>query len=157
MRVSKVLTFCFGLALLGSGYFLGQNDALLSPAEAAAAPAKTKVVYHISDAKGQALAGLRNISNHLDTAPDTEIVVVAHADGIDFLMTDYEDAMNVEPLISTLESRGVKFEVCEITLKRRNIGKDEFMLFMEEDNFVPSGVVRIAELQSKQGFAYLKP
>ena len=49
--------------------------------------------------------------------------------------------------------RGVTFEVCEITLKTRNISKD---VFLQEADFTPSGVVRIAKLQ-KQGFAYIKP
>src|SRR5690625_3932597 len=151
MRGRKIVSVVAGLALLGLGYTFGQNNSWLAPAEAAQAQA-AKVVYHINDSKGQALAALRNISNHLDAAPETEIVVVAHADGIDFLMPDYDDAMNVEPLVAGLESRGVKFEVCEITLQRRGLSKDDFMLFMDESNFVPSGVVRLAELQNQEGF-----
>lgn len=156
MRGRKLVSVAAGLALLGLGYSLGQSDSWVPRAEAAQAQV-ARVVYHINDSKNQAMAALQNINNHLDTAPDTEIVVVAHANGVDFLMSDYADAMNVEPLVSGLESRGVKFEVCEITLKRRGIGKDEFMLFMDESNFVPSGVVRLTELQSRGGFAYLKP
>ena len=48
---------------------------------------------------------------------------------------------------------GGKFEVCEITLKNRGLKKEQFI---EEADFTPSGVVRIAKLQ-KQGFAYIKP
>ena len=40
----------------------------------------TKVVYHIDDAELQGIKGLRNIRNHLDTAPNTTIIVVS-ADG----------------------------------------------------------------------------
>jgi hypothetical protein len=50
-------------------------------------------------------------------------------------------------------ARGVKFEVCEITLKNRNLKKDQFI---QEADFTPSGVVRLAKLQ-KQGFAYIRP
>jgi uncharacterized protein len=46
------------------------------------------------------------------------------------------------------------FEVCEITLKNRNLKRDQFVM---EANFTPSGVVRIAELQAKEKFAYIKP
>jgi len=49
--------------------------------------------------------------------------------------------------------RGVKFEVCEITLKNRELKKDQFI---QEATFTPSGVVRIAKLQG-QGYAYIKP
>ena len=52
----------------------------------AGALAQDKVVYHIDNAETQATKGLRNIRNHLDVAPDTKIIVVTHADGVDFLM-----------------------------------------------------------------------
>jgi uncharacterized protein len=52
-----------------------------------------------------------------------------------------------------LVARGVKFEVCEITLRNRNLKKEQFML---EAEFTPSGVVRLAKLQ-KAGAAYIKP
>ena len=52
-----------------------------------------------------------------------------------------------------LVARGVKFEVCEITLKNRGLKKDQFI---EEAGFTPSGVVRVAKLQ-REGAAYIKP
>jgi len=117
----------------------------------------TNVVYHIDDAQLQGLKGLRNIRNHLDVSPSTKIIVVTHADGVDLLMDGAKDKKNnVEyaPLIGALKSRGVKFEVCEITLKNRNLKKDQFIL---DADFTPSGVVRVADLQYKDGFAYIKP
>lgn len=117
----------------------------------------TKVVYHIDDAETQGLKGLRNIRNHLDTAPNTIIIVVTHANGVDMLMEGSKDKKNnVEyaPLVGALKSRGVKFEVCEITLKNRNLKKDQFTL---DADFTPSGVVRVADLQYIDGFAYIKP
>jgi intracellular sulfur oxidation DsrE/DsrF family protein len=62
------------LALIGSLLICG------------AALAQDKVVYHIDNAEAQATKGLRNIRNHLDVAPETKIIVVTHADGVDFLM-----------------------------------------------------------------------
>jgi hypothetical protein len=117
----------------------------------------TKVVYHIDDAETQGLKGLRNIRNHLDTSPNTIIIVVTHANGVDLLMEGAKDKKNnteYAPLVSALKSRGVKFEVCEITLKNRNLKKDQFIL---DADFTPSGVVRVADLQYKDGFAYIKP
>jgi intracellular sulfur oxidation DsrE/DsrF family protein len=117
----------------------------------------TKVVYHIDDAETQGLKGLRNIRNHLDTSPQTTIIVVTHANGVDMLMEGAKDKKNnVEyaPLVGALKSRGVKFEVCEITLKNRNLKKDQFIM---DADFTPSGVVRVADLQYKDGFAYIKP
>lgn len=116
------------------------------------------VVYHIDDSATQATKGLRNIRNHLDVAPETKIIVVTHANGVDFLMEGAKDDKNANidyaALVSALKSRGVKFEVCEITLKNRNLKKDQFILDAE---FTPSGVVRVAQLQNREGFAYIKP
>ncbi|MDO9285527.1 MAG: DsrE family protein [Aquabacterium sp.] len=117
--------------------------------------AQDKVVYHVNDAKATALATLRNIRNHLDTDPTAQITLVTHADGVDFLMEGAMDR-NGSPYAATvaaLVNRGVKFEVCEITLKNRNLKKEQFI---QEANFTPSGVVRLTKLQL-QGFAYIKP
>jgi len=133
--------------------------AVAAPALAnAAAAGGDKVVYHIDNTANQATKGLRNIRNHLDVAPDTKIVVVTHAEGIDFLMEGAKDAKNPDieyaSLVSALVARGVSFEVCEITLKNRGISKDKFVM---DASFTPSGVVRVARLQQREGFAYLKP
>lgn len=116
-----------------------------------------EVVYHIDDAAHQALKALRNIRNHLDVAPDTKIIVVSHADGVDFLLEGAKDPKSgaeYAPLISGLKANGVTFEVCQITMKRRNLTKDQFVM---ESDFTPSGVVRITELQAREHFAYIKP
>jgi len=120
-----------------------------------AAAAQDKVVYHIDDMSSQALKGLRNIRNHLDTEPTTKITVVTHALGVDFLLEGAKD-VNGSPFagpVSALVARGVTFEICEITLKNRNLKKEQFI---QEANFTPSGVVRLAKLQLA-GQAYIKP
>ncbi|MFD1712554.1 hypothetical protein FVQ98_11285 [Ottowia sp. GY511] len=125
-----------------------------------AAPAKggDKVVYHIDNSDAQATKGLRNIRNHLDVAPDTKIIVVTHADGVKFLMEGAKDAKNRDidyaALVSALKARGVRFEVCEITMRNNNLKKEQFIM---DADFTPSGVARIAQLQSREGYAYIKP
>ncbi len=117
--------------------------------------AQDKVVYHINDAETQALGALRNARNQLDTEPNTKIIFVAHAQGVDFLMEGAKDkngGLYAGP-ISALKARGVEFDVCEITLKNRGLKKEQFI---QEADFTPSGVVRITKLQ-QQGYAYLKP
>ena len=120
--------------------------------------AQDKAVYHIDNAETQATKGLRNVRNHLDVAPKTKIIVVTHANGVDFLMEEAKDKANpnidYSALVSDLKARGVKFEVCEITLKNRNLNKNQFILDAE---FTPSGVARIGQLQSRKKFAYIKP
>jgi len=120
--------------------------------------AQDQVVYHIDNAEAQATKGLRNVRNHLDVAPDTNIIVVTHAEGVDFLMEGARDRKNPDieyaSLVSALKARGVRFEVCEITLRNRNLKKDQFIMDAE---FTPSGVVRIGRLQQRDKFAYIKP
>ena len=117
--------------------------------------AQDKVVYHVNDTASQALATLRNVRNHLDTDPTAQITLVAHAFGVDFLMEGMKDRSEsaFEPLVAALKNRGVKFEVCEITLKNRNLKKEQFI---QEVDFTPSGVVRLTKLQLA-GYAYIKP
>ena len=129
--------------------------ALLATGAYAAGP--TEVVYHIDDAESQGIKGLRNIRNHLDVSPQTKIIVVTHANGVDIMMDGAKDKKNgieYAPLVGALKSRGVRFEVCEITLKNRNLKKDQFIL---DTDFTPSGVVRVADLQFQNHFAYIKP
>ena len=119
------------------------------------AHAQDAVVYHINDTATQALASLRNIRNHLDVDPKAKITVVTHAFGVDFLMEGMKDR-NESPFSATvaaLVNRGVKFEVCEITLQNRNLKREQFI---QEAEFTPSGVVRLAKLQ-QAGAAYIKP
>ena len=129
--------------------------AALLAATAFTAAAQDRVIYHIDDAAVQALKGLRNIRNHLDTDPTAKITVVTHANGVDFLMEGAKDASGgaFAGPVAALVARGVKFEVCEITLKNRSLKKEQFL---QEAEFTPSGVVRIAKLQI-QGAAYIKP
>ena len=118
--------------------------------------AQDKVVYHFDSGIAQATKGLRNIRNHLDIDPKAKIVAVAHAEGVDFLMEGAKTTNNQEfaALVGDLSSRGVKFEICEITLKNRNLRKDQFIL---GPSFTPSGVVRIANLQAREHYSYIKP
>ena len=128
----------------------------LTPAAQAAEP--DKAVYHIDNAPLKATKALRNIRNHLDTVSSTRVVVVTHADGVDFLIEGAKDLanpnVNYGALVSALKSRGVRFEVCEITLRNRNLKRDQFIL---EAEFTPSGVARVTQLQIREGFAYIKP
>ena len=137
----------------------------------AAAEDEVKVVYHadFSDPRrfSAMLTSINNMMNYYENElveADVRIVFVAH--GIRFLTDDplkdtpfSEDAALRERrenlkgrLISQAETRGVKLELCDIT--RTQIGLPESAVY-DSVSLVPSGVVRIAELQH-QGFAYIK-
>jgi intracellular sulfur oxidation DsrE/DsrF family protein len=136
-------------ALLFAGNALGQPSAPdpVGP---------DKVVYHLSDGLEQASLGLQNIRNHLEANPKAEITVVAIATGVDFLMKGAKTARGNEyrSMVEDLDLQGVKFSVCEITLRERGLKKEQFL---PEARFVPSGVAEIARLQARQGYAYLRP
>jgi hypothetical protein len=123
---------------------------------AGAAAAQDKVVYHLNEGLVQASNGLRNIRNHLEVDPKARIVVVAHAQGVDFLMKGAQDK-NGNPynvVVEDLKSQGVEFQVCQITLRNRKLKQEQFI---EEATFVPSGVQQITRLQQREGYAYLRP
>jgi hypothetical protein len=128
---------------------------LVLAAIATGAIAQDRVVYHIDNTAAQGLKGLRNIRNHLDVEPQAQITVVTHAEGVDFLIEGAKDANGSAYAgpVAALVARGVKFEICEITLRNRSLRKEQFL---QEAGFTPSGVVRIAKLQ-KEGAAYIKP
>lgn len=114
-----------------------------------------KVVYHVNDSQN-ATAALRNIGNHLEVDPNAKIVVVTHAQGVDFLMNDAKDKSGnpYNIAVESLKAKGVKFDVCEITLRNRKLERKQFI---PEASFVPSGVVEIGKLQAREGYVYLKP
>lgn len=132
---------------------------------------EVQVVYHadFSDPRrfSAMLTSINNMMNYYENElveADVRIVFVAH--GIRFLTDNpleetpfAEDAALKERranlkgrLLSQAETRGVKLELCDIT--RTQIGLPESAVY-DSVSLVPSGVVRIAELQH-QGFAYIK-
>jgi len=141
-----------------------------APAPAPVAPV-AKVIYHADFADPRRFSAmLTSINNMVTTYQsdlaeyDVRIVFVAH--GIRFVTTDAlkdtpfaEDAALkarrkdlIERLRSLHDTQGVKLELCGITREQVRLEPEKLIAGVE---LVPSGVVRIAELQH-QGFAYIK-
>lgn len=118
--------------------------------------AEDKVVYHVNDSAAQAANALRNISNHLEVNPKAKIVVVTHAQGVDFLFDGAKDQRGnpYNIAVEQLKEQGVQFDVCLITLRNRSLDRNKFI---PEAQFVPSGVAEITRLQQREGYAYLRP
>lgn len=147
-----------GLAIAGlaSAALLAGCGTMGIGTDAKATVAEDKVVYHVNDAKEQAVNAIRNIGNHLEVNPKAKIVVVTHSIGVDFLFKEARDK-NGNPFnvaVEGLKERGVKFEVCDITLRNRKLTRAKFI---PEATFVPSGVAEITRLQQREGYAYLRP
>ncbi len=129
------------------------------------------VVYHVDFADPRRFSAMLTSINNMVTYYndeliefDVRIVFVAH--GIRFLTADklvdtpfVTDAALEERrenlkgrMMALADVHDVKLELCEIT--RSQIKLDQSKLYKSVKS-VPSGVVRIAELQ-RQGFAYIK-
>ena len=146
----------------------------LAPARAAdPAPASPviKVVWHVDFASPRRLSAMIQSVNNMVTIyqndlADYDVRIVFVAAGIRFLTADpltgtpfAEDAelkARRSELIQRLEQlrtvQKVKLELCEITRESVALPKDKVIPGVLP---VPSGVVRIAELEH-QGYAYLK-
>ena len=143
------------LSLLAAVVLCGAAQAQQKPPQPKP-EAPVRVVYHFSEGQAQASRGLEYIRNHLEVDPDAQIVAVTHALGVDFLMKGAKTAKGNEfkSAIEDLDLQGVKFRVCEITLRERGLRREQFLPQVE---FVRSGVAEIARLQSREGYAYVKP
>ncbi|WP_296493967.1 DsrE family protein [Rhodoferax sp.] len=115
-----------------------------------------KVVYHITTGLDTIAAAMSNIQNHLSADPKVKVVVVTNGPGIDFLIADAKDSKGREfsGAVSDLAGQGVEFRVCSNTLVTRNLDPDKLLM---EATMVPSGVAEAARLQTREGFAYIKP
>jgi intracellular sulfur oxidation DsrE/DsrF family protein len=160
IRILSVLSLLLILPLL-----------VLQPQQSAAADDVVKVVYHADFADPRRFSAMLTSINNMVTyyqnqlvEYDVRIVFVAH--GIRFLTDDkladtpFEADEALEERRANLSGRlgalntvqGVKLELCDIT--RSGIGLSAGKLYKNVQT-VPSGVVRIAELQH-DGFAYIK-
>ena len=118
--------------------------------------APMRVVFHLdTDSKGTVTA-LHQVRNLLTADPTAQIVVVAVGESVRFLVkgskTDggYPFALMVEDL----QQSGVRFEACHNTMTTLKISKNQ----LDDDiDVVPSGLAEIARLQSREGYAYIKP
>ena len=145
-----------GLATMAAAVLAVAGCATTGGADPKASVGEDKVVYHVNETGAQAANALRNIGNHLEVNPKAKIVVVTHAQGVDFLFDGARDKggnpYNIR--VEELKGQGVRFDVCEITLRNRKLTKNQFI---PEATFVPSGVAEITRLQQREGYAYLRP
>lgn len=88
--------------------------------------------------------------------PKAQIVVVAHAQGVDYLMKGAKDRYGnpYDVPVFEFKNQGVRFDICEITLRNRSLKREQFI---EEASYVPSGVAEITRLQQREGYACLRP
>lgn len=138
----RLFVLLFSLSLLGA-----------LPARAADA---VKVVYHLVEGKEQATRALGNIRNHLRAEPGTKIAVVAHGNGIEFLLSGIQDKSGkpFDAQVAELIGAGVDFRLCRNTLTAHGVPASRVLPGVV---VVESGVAEIARLQAREGYVYLRP
>jgi len=131
---------------------------------------KQKVVYHINYDEPKKQAGaLRNIQNHINAvgAENLDLKVVLHGNGLALLLdpdsldklTKFKQANATDTMtakIDGLKSQGVDFNVCNNTVRGRNVDVEHDLHDVDKEDIVPSGVAEVAHLQAK-GYSYIKP
>lgn len=131
-----------------------------APAFAQAPAGKEKILYHLNQPGGEEFVHYRqllvNLRNHLSvlTPGNYDLRVVMHGPGINLLRIAAKHDPQIAATIDDLKLAGLRFEICQITLRNGNIRLEELYDAGEED-LVPSGVGQLGRLQH-QGFAYIK-
>ena len=103
-----------------------------------------------------ALNNAQNVTRYYESNGDSVVIeVVAYGPG---LMMYVEGKSPVASRISTmsLEMENLSFAACGNTHRKMSEKAGKQISLMDEANMVPSGVVRLIELQ-ENGFAYVRP
>ena len=113
--------------------------------------AQHRVVIQLSSNDTSAWKGLmKNIENLKNAWGDSvSIEVVAHSNGIEFLVND---KTTQQAKIAFFKTKGVQFVGCENTMRERKIPKETII---PEAGFVKSGVAEVI-LKQEQGWSYIK-
>jgi uncharacterized protein len=132
----------------------------LCPAAALAEEAMHKIAIHVDQndprVMNMALNNAQNVNAYYEEKGETvTIELVAYGPGLLMLR---EDKSPVRDRISamSLEMPNLGFAACGNTLRAMSKKEGKDVELMSEASVVPSGVVRLVELQ-EQGYAYIRP
>jgi intracellular sulfur oxidation DsrE/DsrF family protein len=151
MSVRRLAAFL----LLGLGATLAPGAGLHAenahPGEAA-----VRVVYHLDTGDKGTTTALHQIRNQLTADSTARIVVVAIGESVPFMTRNSKTAGGYPYalMVEDLQQSGVVFEACGNTMATLKIQAGQL-----DDGIVvvPSGMAELARLQSREGYAYIKP
>ena len=114
-------------------------------------PNKHKIVFQFTNANDtlQQKAIVNQLTNLTNHWPNAKYEVVIHSMGLPFVMSSKSKQIQA---IKALRAKGVRFLVCENTLKSQKVTKDQLITEVE---YVPVGIAEIVEKQ-EQGWSYIK-
>lgn len=130
-------------------------------AGAAFAEGKTHhVAVHVNENDPQvmnmALNNVVNINKYYESVGDTVVVeVVAYGPGLNMFIPG-KSPVEDRVAVMSLEMENVSFAACGNTHRKMSEKAGKEISLMSEAGMVPSGVVRLVELQ-EQGYAYVRP
>jgi uncharacterized protein len=124
---------------------------LIAAISVKAQPEQQKIVYDLnSNDTAVHSTVLRQFTNVLKAAPETELELVCHGQAIYMLV---KDKLYFEEKIKELKANGkVSFKVCANSLKRYNVDQSKVS---DLADIVPVAVLELAAKQ-KQGWSYIK-
>lgn len=132
----------------------------LAPLAAWAEGVTHKVAIHVDENDPQvmnmALNNAANVNSYYESQGDDVIIeIVTYGPGLNMLIPGKSP---VEQRISamSLEIPSLTFAACGNTHRAMSEKAGEEIPMMDEANMVPSGVVRLIELQ-EEGYAYVRP
>jgi intracellular sulfur oxidation DsrE/DsrF family protein len=116
-----------------------------------AQPNEHKIIFQFTNAVDtmQQKAFVNQLKNVTAYWPDAQIEVVVYNQGLELVMPS--KSKHIEAVKQLIE-KGVRFVVCENTMKQRNISKAEFI---PEVEYTPAGIVELVE-QQERGWMYIK-
>ncbi len=133
---------------------------MLAPATAFAEGAVHKVAIHVNQNDPQvmnmALNNVKNLMKYYASQGDTaEVEVVAYGPGLHMLIAGKSPVADRIAAMS-MENDALKFSACGNTLRAMSAKTGVEVALLDEARVVPSGVVRLVELQ-QGGYAYVRP
>lgn len=92
---------------------------------------------------------MKQLSNILTVAPETQIEVVCHGPGLSMLV---EDKSIVGQKIKESKAKGVDFVACKYSMTERKVNESELV---KESRIVEAGIIEIVDKQNA-GWTYIK-
>ena len=111
-----------------------------------------KIVFQFTNANDtlQQKAFVKQLENLTEHWPSAQVEVVLYSFGLELMM---QGNNKLTPRLNELHKKGVRFVICENSIKSRKLNKDVFI--KELVGYVPAGVAEIVEKQ-EQGWSYIK-
>lgn len=135
--------------------------AILMATAALAEGVEHKVAIHVDEndpkVMNMALNNVQNVVKYYESQGDTVIVeLVAYGPGLNMLVEGKSPVADRISAMSLALEDNLTFAACGNTHRKMSEKAGKEVPLLEEANIVPSGVVRLIELQ-ENGFAYVRP